>query len=160
MACRLISTKPLSEPILPYCQLEPKEHISMKFYLKFKSFHSRKCTGKWRPLCLPQCVNGTGTILVSYLWVKSLKLIWRLSTCRWNLQMCCRNFSTWQGTRASMHWVHWADGHITVRCYEVSKPRNLGLDLTNLSEIDWHLGSSTAKIMARCLSNFRAEWSL
>ena len=45
MACRLISTKPLSEPMLIYCQLDPKEHISMKFYLKFKHFQSRK--GIW-----------------------------------------------------------------------------------------------------------------
>ena len=43
MACRLDGTKPLSEPMLTYCQLDPKEHISMKFYLKFKYFHMRKC---------------------------------------------------------------------------------------------------------------------
>ena len=42
MACRLISPRPLSETMLPYCQLDPKEYISMKFYLKFKSFHSRE----------------------------------------------------------------------------------------------------------------------
>ena len=38
MACRLFGTKPLSDPILPYCQLHPKEHISVKFSLKFKVF--------------------------------------------------------------------------------------------------------------------------
>ena len=43
MDCRLDGTKPLSEPMLTYCQLEPREHISMKLYLKFKYFHSRKC---------------------------------------------------------------------------------------------------------------------
>ena len=41
MACRLFSTKPFSEPMLWYSQLGPTEHISMKFYSKFKSFHSR-----------------------------------------------------------------------------------------------------------------------
>ena len=50
MACRLFGAKPLSEPMLPYYQLDPKEHISVKFHLKFKSFHSRKCT--WQ-CCLP-----------------------------------------------------------------------------------------------------------
>ena len=30
MACRLIGAKPLSEPMLDYCQLDPCEHISMK----------------------------------------------------------------------------------------------------------------------------------
>ena len=43
IASRLDGAKPLSEPILTYCQLNPKESISMKFYLKFKYFHSRKC---------------------------------------------------------------------------------------------------------------------
>ena len=46
MACRQYGVKPLSEPVLPYCQLEPKEYISVKFYLKFNCFHSRKCTSK------------------------------------------------------------------------------------------------------------------
>ena len=44
MACRLFGAKPLSEPMLPYCQLDPKEHISVKFYLKCDSFHERKYT--------------------------------------------------------------------------------------------------------------------
>ena len=43
MAWRRPGDKPLSEPMLTYCQLGSKEHISMKFYLKFKYFHSRKC---------------------------------------------------------------------------------------------------------------------
>ena len=31
MACRLVGAKPLSEPMLPYCQLDHKEHNSVKF---------------------------------------------------------------------------------------------------------------------------------
>ena len=37
MACRLDGAKPLSEPMLIYCQLDPKEHISI-FHLKFEYF--------------------------------------------------------------------------------------------------------------------------
>ena len=44
MVCRLFRIMPLSEPMPPYCQLEPKEHISVKFYWKSKSFYSRKST--------------------------------------------------------------------------------------------------------------------
>ena len=33
----------LPEPMLPYCQLAPAEHFSVKFYLKFTIFRSRKC---------------------------------------------------------------------------------------------------------------------
>ena len=55
MACRLFGAKPLSEPI--YSELNAKEHISVKYYLKSKSFHSRKCIWRnrlWnsRPFCL------------------------------------------------------------------------------------------------------------
>ena len=41
MACHLDGAKPLSELMLTYYQLDHKEHISMKFYLKFKCLHSR-----------------------------------------------------------------------------------------------------------------------
>ena len=38
MACCLFGAKPLFEPMLPYCQLDTKEHISVDIYSKFKSF--------------------------------------------------------------------------------------------------------------------------
>ena len=44
MAGRLTGAKPMSEPMLSYCQLVPKEHISYKFHVKFKSLHLRRCT--------------------------------------------------------------------------------------------------------------------
>ena len=37
------SARPLSEPMLDYCQFDLKEHISMKFHSKFKHFYSPKC---------------------------------------------------------------------------------------------------------------------
>ena len=33
MACRLIGAKPLSELMLPYCQLDPAEYITLKLCL-------------------------------------------------------------------------------------------------------------------------------
>ena len=58
MACRLYSVKPLSKPMLPYCQLDPEEHISVKFYLKFKTFHSWKCIWEYRLLNGRHFVQG------------------------------------------------------------------------------------------------------
>ena len=57
MACDLLDAKPLSEPILAYCRLNPSEQTSLEFSLKFKKFHSKKCIWKcclqkWRPSCL------------------------------------------------------------------------------------------------------------
>ena len=48
MACRLLGAKPLSQPMLGYCQLDPYEQIAMKFQSKYKTFHSRKCIWKYR----------------------------------------------------------------------------------------------------------------
>ena len=36
MAWCLLGTKPLPEPMLTYCQVDPQKHISVKSYLKFK----------------------------------------------------------------------------------------------------------------------------
>ena len=56
MACRLFGVKPLPEPMLAYCHVDPREQISVKFKSEFYHFHSRKCIWncrlpKWRPLC-------------------------------------------------------------------------------------------------------------
>ena len=47
MTCCLFSTKPLSGPMLYYCQLDRWEQTSIKLYSKFKHFHSRKCIWKF-----------------------------------------------------------------------------------------------------------------
>ena len=54
MACRLDGAEPLSEPMLTYCQLEPKDHVSMKMYFKIQIFSFKKMrlnmlSAKWRP---------------------------------------------------------------------------------------------------------------
>ena len=43
MACRLFSAKPLSKPMLGFCLLHPQEQSSVKFWSKYKTFHSQKC---------------------------------------------------------------------------------------------------------------------
>ena len=50
----LFGTKPLSGPLQPCCQLDPKEHIPVKFCLKFKlkKMHLNISSTKWRPFCL------------------------------------------------------------------------------------------------------------
>ena len=57
MACRLFGAKPLSEPMLPYCQLDPKEHIFNEILTKIPKFSFKKIllkmsTTKWLPFCL------------------------------------------------------------------------------------------------------------
>ena len=45
LACRMFGGKPLPEPMLTYCQLDPWKQTSMRFeYLKMSS-------AKWRPFC-------------------------------------------------------------------------------------------------------------
>ena len=52
MACRLVGTKPLSEPLLDYCHLEPREH---RWNLKRNSYRFIEENGI---LSRPQYVNG------------------------------------------------------------------------------------------------------
>ena len=48
MARHLFGAKPLPEPMLPYCQLDPWEQTSVKFESRYNTFHSWKCTWKCR----------------------------------------------------------------------------------------------------------------
>ena len=48
MACRLFGAKPLSKPMLRYCQLDPWEQTSVKFWSNCKSLYSEKCIWKYR----------------------------------------------------------------------------------------------------------------
>ena len=48
MACRLFGAKPLSEPMLVYCQLDSWKQFLMKFESEFYHFHSRICIWKCR----------------------------------------------------------------------------------------------------------------
>ena len=48
MACRLFGVKPLSKPILGYCQLAPSGQTSVKIYSQFKTFQSRRCICKYQ----------------------------------------------------------------------------------------------------------------
>ena len=47
MACHLFGAKPLSKPMLGYCQLDPLEQTSVKFSPKYKTFHSQICIEKY-----------------------------------------------------------------------------------------------------------------
>ena len=40
MACHLVGAKPLSEPMLDYCQLEPREQTSVESWAKVMQFYS------------------------------------------------------------------------------------------------------------------------
>ena len=62
MACHLFGAKPLSDPMLTYCQFDPQEYTSVKFESKYQTFVSWKCFSKCRlqnegHLSRPPCVN-------------------------------------------------------------------------------------------------------
>ena len=42
MACRLFGAKPLPEPMLTYCQLDPREQFSVKFGTNYKNWINKK----------------------------------------------------------------------------------------------------------------------
>ena len=88
MACYLISVKPLSEPMLEYCELDPKEQTSVKFLSEFTYFHTRKCNWAY---CMR---NGVHFVLASMCYTSHLKCIvffsimnrkYRIDRCLWLL---------------------------------------------------------------------------
>ena len=65
MDCRLCGTKPLSEPILPYCQLDPYEQISMNFFIEIQIFSLKKMHLKMLSVTgLPFCFRVNELICV------------------------------------------------------------------------------------------------
>ena len=63
MACRLFGAKPLSKPLLGYCQLQHKEQISVKFNQNSKLFFHENAS--------ENIVGKMATILSRGRWVKS-----------------------------------------------------------------------------------------
>ena len=54
VTCRLFVTRPLPEPMMPYCPLDPYEAISVKFdskYIYFNKVHSEMFSAKCRSFC-------------------------------------------------------------------------------------------------------------
>ena len=60
MACRLFGAKPLSEPLLEYCLLDPWEQTSVKFESKYKFTHFLKFIWKSRRWNVGHFVQGGG----------------------------------------------------------------------------------------------------
>ena len=57
MACCLFGTKPLSESMLPYSQLDPKEdsffyEILPKIQVSFKEMYLKISSVEWQPFCI------------------------------------------------------------------------------------------------------------
>ena len=70
MACRLVGAKPLSESLLDYCQLDPCEHISMKFETKYNNFIDKNSFENvvWKMAAIlswPQCINWSPAVAPS-----------------------------------------------------------------------------------------------
>ena len=85
MACHLFCTKPISEPMLAYCQLDPWEQFSVKFLSKFRHFRSRKAVENIickmaTILSWPQCVKR--------LWLWTHRILCEMSPC--TCQICLK----------------------------------------------------------------------
>ena len=79
MACRLLDTKPLSEPMLVYCHLHPQEQISVKFETKLKHFDYvslSRCLSMWNLPTFDLC--GTPLIIRIALFYSTNLLKWVL----------------------------------------------------------------------------------
>ena len=97
MACRLFGDNPLSKPMIVYCQLDSKEHFSVKSYLKLKSFHSRKCIWK--------CCLENGNHFDSCSLNASNDVIYFFCSCCLRTRCCCWDvISLWCWRSNQRHW--------------------------------------------------------
>ena len=77
-ACRLFGDKPLSKPMLGYCQSDPEDQTSVKFLSKYKTFHSRECIWKSRLRNSGHLVQGRWVNCLS--WLQSFALVRQILT--------------------------------------------------------------------------------
>ena len=66
MACRLFGAEPLSKPMLGYCQLNPQEHISVKFQSKYNFFIHESASENF--------ISGMAAILSRWSWVNKVRI--------------------------------------------------------------------------------------
>ena len=90
MACRLISTKPLSEPVLEYCWLKPLgSNLSVSWFtiqnFSFMKMHLKMSSVIWQPFC-PRGDKFTWQFGGDGL-AHSSQINWPLF-CRWHFQIC------------------------------------------------------------------------
>ena len=95
MHCGILGAKPLPESMLTCCQLDPKEHISMKFCFKFKSFQEN--AAKWWPYCF------------------GLNVLTPCRYCQHSMAFCCH--------MASWKWVIIGSGNdlLSVQCQAITR---------------------------------------
>ena len=93
MARRLFGPKPLSKPMMCYCQIEPLGINSMKIWSKYKTSHSRKSTWKYR--------LRNGDHLVQGRWSDSLSTVW----CQGIAYTMHHIWSAPQGIKRNKYWI-------------------------------------------------------
>ena len=168
MACRLDGVKPLSEPMLDYCQLDPSEQTSMKFQSKFKHFHSRKCTSN--------CRLRNGVHFVSAPMCTSISSATKIAIALSQMLFLWHGFFFCYHTPKAQ--VYFRRGHIYVYIcfigYDITAPLGLcslswrtsyrkiswSLEATRLNASMfvsiWNVTGTSAARLARCLSNVRS----
>ena len=128
MVCRLFGAKPLPEPIMTYCQLDPYEQTSVKIKWKYKTFHSWKCIWKCRQRNGDHFVQGEISLKSISDCEVVQQIYWNRSKIMDILQTTFANeFLEWKITvfRYKFHWVfHWVSQLTINQHWTHSDPKN------------------------------------
>ena len=151
MACCLFSVKPLSAPMLIYCQLDPEEQISVTFNLKFKVFIQENSLEDAvceiaAILSQPQSVDACNAILI-LMQYNSYDTIMTVESAWWMLMSWCLF-----GTRAS------ATTMMMQTCWCISKYPNvisIGISPKSTTSPDHTTRPSPADIPSRLNNDLR-----
>ena len=128
-ACRLLGAKPLPDPMLPYCQLDPWEQLEqVKSESKYTTFHPWKCIWTYW--------LRNGGLFVQGRWVKlplKVSAIFRL------IRLRCSILGTLLCFQWPL-WLTWLDNHMPNKVWdEITYP------LPNVSGVTvevWELSSN------------------
>ena len=115
MACHLNGATPLSEPVWTYCQLDPKEHISMKFY-NWNSNVFIQENGFEHVVCKMAAMLSRGrwvnTVRKSHCWYIRR---WAYGFCHKTCAWCCRGLFCCEYIVASYKLTWFIVGYIPLR---------------------------------------------
>ena len=76
MACCLFGARTLSETMLQYCRLDFYEHIPMKSYFKFETFHSKECIYNYRLQNVGHFIAASTCQHLGQLWDVCCECFW------------------------------------------------------------------------------------
>ena len=113
MLCRLLTAKSLSEPMLIYCQMDVKEHISVSsvIYIKIIKISFRKCNAK----CLQNDIGFSYQSSVYWIGFRTIVFAVKIIIMDPFYEQCLALIPTWTSYMLLNPWSSVKWNYLTIR---------------------------------------------